>query len=91
MNWIDTSFAFEPIDKNKVSYFKDASEADCLIYGYHFSTLPDLIRLIDKTHGDLFTAAEKREISKSAFRNRPDTSLPAPTGKRDIVDFIYEF
>ena len=66
MNWIDPSYVFEAIDKEKASYFKDASDDDCLIYSYHFSNLPELIMLINKSHGDLFTEAEKKEIAKAA-------------------------
>ena len=91
MNWIDPSYVFEAIDKEKASYFKDASDDDCLIYSYHFSNLPELIMLINKSHGDLFTEVEKKEIAKAAFRNKPDTSLPSQTSERNVVDFIYEF
>ena len=91
MNWIDTSFAFESVDRSVVSYFKKADDTDALIYSYHFSTLPELISLIDSSHSGSFSGKEKIEIAKAAFRNRPADSLPESTGERDIVDFVYEF
>ena len=89
LKWIEKSRTFPEICREQTSYFEQP-EKQSPIYWYAVSSLPSFRKLLEERLGESFTAAERLEIAKLTFRNKPvPAERPAPED-REIADFIYQ-
>ena len=89
LKWIKAGRAFPEICREQESYFEQPEESPQL-YPYAVTTLPALCALMEARLGDALTPAERLEIAKLAFRNKPVPSEAPAQADREIVDFIYQ-
>ena len=89
MNWIERKRTVQIICREQYSYF-ERPEEQAPIYHYEVRSLPGFRKLLEERLGDAFTSAERLEIAKLTFQNKP---LPSDSPARkdlEISDFIYQ-
>ena len=89
LKWIEKSRTFPEIRREQASYFEQP-ETQSPIYRYEISSLPGFRKLLEERLGEAFTAAERLEIAKLTFRNKPVPSERPTQEDREIADFIYQ-
>lgn len=89
LKWIEKDRKFAVICPEQETYFEEPEEQS-LLYRYEVTTLPEFRRLLKERLGDAFSPAERLEIAKLTFQNKPITFERTEPGDREISDFIYQ-
>ena len=89
LKWIEKNRAFPKICLEQESYFEQP-EKQTPIYQYEIPSLSGFRELLEERLGDAFTPAERAEIAKLTFRNKPVPAERLAPEDREIADFIYQ-